>query len=518
MSDVALAAERFAMFDHLPIGSCVLRKDYTVLYWNSCLETWTDIDRSDILGHDLRDRFSHFKSPKYQHRIQTIFQGGPPTIFSSQLHKQMFPARWPGGQNLIQHTIVTAIPDFAGEEYYAFFTVEDVTELTQTIHGYRKMRDKALEEIKRREKIELSLKEVNEKLRKLDRQKSDFISMVSHELRTPISIIREGVSLCLDEVIGKINPNQRELLTDTLSSIDRLTRLVTDLLDISKIEAGKMVLRKGVFDLCGVVRRIQHNYERYVKERSLSLRTYLPDTEVELYADDDKITQIFNNLITNAIRYNMPGGEIVIRIEENDRSVVCEVSDTGMGIEEKNIPKLFSKFEQFGRVNGSGYKGTGLGLAIVKGLVEGHGGKISVESKLGKGTTFRFTLPKGKHPKILVMKDQEQDCGIVEGLSSNNNYDIIHSGSGEEGLEIARNDAPSLIILDMILPGMDGYEVVERLKQDERTRDIPVLISSGSPVDHERLSQNNSDSAIPVLEKPINSNELNKYVMELLAG
>jgi signal transduction histidine kinase len=430
----------------------------------------------------------------------------------------MFPSRWPGGQNLIQHTIVTAIPDFAGEEFYAFFTVEDVTELTQTIHGYRKMRDKALEEIKHREKIELSLKEVNEKLRKLDRQKSDFLSMVSHELRTPISIIREGVSLCLDEVIGKINPNQKELLTDTLSSIDRLTRLVTDLLDISKIEAGKMTLRMRIFDLCGVVRRIQHNYERYVNDRSLTLRTYLPDTEVELNADEDKITQIFNNLITNAIRYNMPGGEIAIRVEEDDRGVICEVSDTGMGIEEKNIPKLFSKFEQFGRVNGSGYKGTGLGLAIVKGLVDKHGGEINVESELGKGTTFRFVLPRSTRPKILVMKDQEQDYEIFEGLSSKSNYDIIQSGSGDEGIEIAQSNAPSLIILDMMLPGMDGYEVIERLKQDERTRDIPVLVSSDSPVDHERLNQNSSDSAIPVLEKPINSNDLNKYVMEILAG
>ncbi|MCJ7813584.1 PAS domain-containing sensor histidine kinase, partial [bacterium] len=257
----------------------------------------------------------------------------------------------------------------------------------------------SLRDITKRKQAEKAIKEANIKLKKLDQLKSDFLNTVSHELRTPIAVMREGVSLCMDGVGGKVTKVQKGLLDDTLESIDRLDRLVTDLLDISKIEVGRIKLRKSSFDLCKIVQKIQKDYEPQAKNKGIQINVFLPLFPLMIFADEDKITQIFNNLVSNAIRYTKKGS-IHIQVDEKKDEIECRVSDTGIGIATENIPKLFSKFEQIGRVEGPGYKGTGLGLAIVKGLVEKHGGRIWVKSELEKGSTFTFTIQKIPFPTI----------------------------------------------------------------------------------------------------------------------
>jgi len=364
--------------------------------------------------------------------------------------------------------------------------------------------------------LQNSLADHVKKLQELDRLKSDFISIVSHELRTPIAVMKGGVSLILDGVVGEITENQRDLLTDTMDNIDRLTRLVTGLLDVSKIEAGKINLRRRSTDLCAMVENIANHFDCEARDKGIQLRTELPDGVLKLFVDDDKINQIFNNLISNAIRFTRSGGEIVICVEEKEDNVECSVSDTGVGIAEKNIPKLFNKFVQIGRVDGSGYKGTGLGLVIVKGLVEMHGGKIWVESELGKGSTFRFTLKKVPFPSVLVVDDEKKIVDIVKRFLSVDDYLLLEAYGGIEAVKKAKMAHPSLIVLDMLLPDMDGYEVIEQLKRDENTNDIPILILSGAKVDKERIVQLNDCINIPILGKPIHPEELLNNVQEMV--
>jgi len=367
-----------------------------------------------------------------------------------------------------------------------------------------------------RKQAEETLKEANEELRKLDQLKSDFISIVSHELRTPIAIMQEGISLCLDGVVGKITDEQGEVLTSTLDTVDRLARLVNDLLDISKIESGKFKLRRSSLDLNQIIKKEYENYEKLTKEKGIRLQMALPEGPLKLYADEDKVTQIFKNLLSNAIRFTEAGGEITIKAEEKDDAIVCGVCDTGTGISKEYIPKLFSKFEQFGKVDGHGYKGTGLGLAIVKGLVEEHEGSIWVESELGKGSEFWFTLKKVPYPKILIADDEEPVRVLFKRFLSSDNYQFVEVSDGGEAIQKALNDSVSLIILDMMLPDISGYEIIGRLKQDVRTHDIPILIVSGYSVDEARLDQEDNHVVIPYLNKPVEVDELRNKVRELL--
>ncbi len=229
--------------------------------------------------------------------------------------------------------------------------------------------------------------------KEIDQMKTEFVSIVSHELRTPLSITKEGIALVLDGVLGALNTEQNEVLSAAQNNINRLARLINDLLDVSKLEAGKVELKRKRMNLEDPVREVAAQFAPQVKKKGLELQIDFPSGGVELYADRDHLIQIFVNLVGNALKFT-PSGTIRVFARESPDGVECVVADTGIGISKEDLPKVFSKFQQFGRVAGSGAKGTGLGLVIVKQMVELHKGKIRVESMLGTGTTFTFTLPR----------------------------------------------------------------------------------------------------------------------------
>lgn len=361
-----------------------------------------------------------------------------------------------------------------------------------------------------------SLAEHVKRLEELDRLKSDFISMVSHDLKTPLAIIRGDVSLILDGAAGAVSDTQKDLLSDSLNSIDNLTRIITDVLDVSKIEAGKMKLRRKVMDLCAIIRKVSQDFNRLLEQKALSLSIEIPEREVKLFVDDDKMTQILNNLIGNAIQFTPEGGRITVRLEDRKDDVACSVSDTGIGISEQNLPKLFSKFTQLedGRAHG---RGTGLGLVIVKNLVEMHGGQIQVDSALGEGTTFTFTLRKTPFPEILVVDDERNKVKIIKRLLSADRYRFLEAYDGLEAVALARVSRPSLIVMDMMLPKITGYEVIERLRSDQKTKSIPILILSDTLLDQERIGELGDQMIVSVLKKPVKPDALMHQVKELVS-
>ena len=243
------------------------------------------------------------------------------------------------------------------------------------------------------QEAKVRLEKSNTELKKLDRMKTDFVSMVSHELRTPLSITREGISLLLDKVPGELNNKQEKLLFAAKNHIDRLSRLIEELLDVSRIDAGKIELIKEITDIVNIARNAMASFEQAVKDKGIEFRFEANKDAININADPDRVTQIFTNLIDNSIKFTNKGS-ITIHISDEEDKVRCVVEDTGIGISEENIPKVFGRFQQFSRVAGPGPKGTGLGLSIAKGLVELHSGEIWVESKLDIGTKFAFTLPK----------------------------------------------------------------------------------------------------------------------------
>lgn len=236
------------------------------------------------------------------------------------------------------------------------------------------------------------IRDVSEE-KKADRMKEDFISVVSHELRTPLTTMKEFVSILLDEIPGRVNSEQREYLQIVDSNIERLARIINEILEIAQIESGKVQLRRELIAIDEIARAVVEELEALAAEKGLELKLEVPETSLTVYGDRDKLQQVFFNLITNAIKFT-PEGEIRVKISQTEDKILSEIQDTGIGIARSNLPKVFSKFQQFERNSEMGSWGIGLGLSITRYLVELHRGRIWVSSELGKGSIFKFELPK----------------------------------------------------------------------------------------------------------------------------
>lgn len=295
------------------------------------------------------------------------------------------------------------------------------------------------------------LEEKNRKLQRLDQLKSDFVSTVSHELRTPLAIIKEGIELVIDGIPGDINERQKNVLVISRDNINRLSRIINELLDIAKIEAGRIDLKKRQIDINELIRSFIAPFEAKVKEKGLEFKTDLPKDEVNIYIDPDRIIQVFTNLLYNAIKFTKRGF-IRLSVKDKKNEVECSVSDTGIGISETDMPKVFNKFQQFGRIPGAGDKGTGLGLSIVKGVVELHKGKVWLESKLGQGSKFIFTLPKSSERLLLkeyidtaIKKASENNLKVSFVFVSFKDLNKIKLDMPEEKIEAFLKDLAGLL-------------------------------------------------------------------------
>ena len=229
--------------------------------------------------------------------------------------------------------------------------------------------------------------------KKLLLMRDKFVSMVSHELRNPLAVLQGSIGQLSEDLSKSIDAEQKELLEMAGRAIDRLLRTTNDLLDLAKMEAGKLILQEAPFDVVSLAREIGATFSGQMKSKGLRYIENVPDQPVKILADRDKIAEVFTNLVTNAIKFTS-SGSIEIEVREGPAFVGCSVADTGPGIAAENLPRVFSKFEQFGRKTAGAAKGTGLGLAICKEIIEYHNGRIWVESKPGQGARFIFTLPK----------------------------------------------------------------------------------------------------------------------------
>jgi PAS domain S-box-containing protein len=237
-------------------------------------------------------------------------------------------------------------------------------------------------------------KHYERRLKELDKMKSDFVSNVSHELRTPLTSIKGSVDNMFDGITGPLNEKQIRYVTRIKSNSDRLGRLINELLDLSKIEAGKISLDPIDLSLYDVAKEVAENMRQVATGKLIKLEVVSHDGDAKAWADRDKVVQVLMNLIGNAVKFTPPQGEITVVIQRNnDEWVQVSVSDTGPGISKEEADKIFHKFYQVPQGSEQTSRGTGLGLAICKALVEMHGGRIWVESELGKGSTFIFTLP-----------------------------------------------------------------------------------------------------------------------------
>jgi len=371
---------------------------------------------------------------------------------------------------------------------------EELKELSRDLENKVKERTRELQE------ANIMLQRQSEKIEEANRLKSQFLANMSHELRTPMNAIIGFTNLVIRRTEGIIPERQRQNLEKVRISADNLLALINSILDLSKIEAGKVDVNVESFDLGTLVESCFSTVEP-LKGEKVRLTQQIAADVPQLWTDQAKLKQIIINLLSNALKFTEEG-EIAISAERENGHLKLAVSDTGIGIEKSALPYIFDEFRQADGSSTRRYGGTGLGLAITKKLVDLLGGRISVESEIAKGSTFTITMPimsdrvledkekakdeilKGeaaldRSKKVILAIDDEPNVILLlkEDLVEEG-YQIVGAFSGEEGIKKAKEIKPFAITLDIIMPGKDGWETLNELKADPDTKDIPVIIVS----------------------------------------
>jgi PAS domain S-box-containing protein len=332
-----------------------------------------------------------------------------------------------------------------------------------------------------------------------NRAKSQFLANMSHELRTPLNAIIGFSELLDDQAYGELNPRQHKYVTNILSSGRHLLQLINDILDLAKIEAGRLTLDVSEFTIASALEDVQRIVEPLALSKRIAVTVESADDLPPLVADRPKLKQIFYNLVSNAIKFTPEGGKVSVTARAADGGIFISVADTGIGIGSEDLERIFLEFEQVDSSYARHQEGTGLGLALTRRLVELHGGRIWVESVLGHGSTFSFVLPltpaatrpaprqgpaarlpepSDRRPVVLVVEDEKAATDLLVDYLSENGYAVAHARNGAEAIELARRLRPAAITLDIILPDTDGLEVLATLRSLPETRDIPVVVVS----------------------------------------
>ena len=346
------------------------------------------------------------------------------------------------------------------------------------------------------------LRRANTDLEHASRHKSEFLASMSHELRTPLNAIIGFSEVLVEGMFGELNAKQAEYLADVLDSGRHLLSLINDVMDLSKVEAGRMELELGPCALADIV----DNGLTMVRERASRHRIALHsvvDVDVgEIEADARKVKQVLFNLLSNAVKFTPDGGRVEVVAHINDGKVQVAVRDSGIGIAPEDHERIFEEFQQARANSSTAQEGSGLGLALAKRFVELHGGRIWLESQVGVGSTFTFTLPlrrpavapetvgreqsaapepalgRGRGSSVLVIEDDPHALGLLQMYLQDEGFSVAVAHDGQEGLALARRLQPAAITLDVLLPGVDGWDFLAQARADPVLASIPIIVVS----------------------------------------
>jgi signal transduction histidine kinase/ligand-binding sensor domain-containing protein/DNA-binding response OmpR family regulator len=407
---------------------------------------------------------------------------------------------------------------------------------------------------------EVKLKEREE----TDKIKSRFFANISHEFRTPLTLILGPIEKILSKSDDDETQKQLSLVKRSAKS---LLGLINQLLDLSRLEAGKLDLKASKSNFVPFIKGITMSFESVAERKDITLKVKSANDEIEMYFDKEKMTKIMTNLLSNAFKFTPEGGQIIVTIiESSNNSVNIKVRDSGVGISEEELPKLFDIFYQVDSLQTREHEGTGIGLALTKELVELHYGTINAESRKGEGTEFTIELPVGRRhlkdaeiveetvilsdlpideaevknlfieedsphfDKLSVTENEnviEEDKNIILIVEDNadvreyikdslgNDFQIEEASNGEQGVRKAEDIVPDLIISDIMMPKMDGNELTRILKNDEKTSHIPIILLTAKSEQASRL-EGLETGADDYLTKPFDTKELRIRIKNLI--
>jgi len=338
------------------------------------------------------------------------------------------------------------------------------------------------------------LSQANDRVIEADRLKSEFLANMSHELRTPLNSVIALSGILLARMDGDLTEEQEKQVKIIKKSGKNLLELINDILDLSKIESGKMEISLEEFYIEDVVNDDRAMVTPLASEKEINI-SFIKNEEIPVIRSDrNKIKQILLNLLSNAVKFTPTGGSITIDATGRDGRVELRVTDTGIGIAKENLDKIFDEFRQVDGSSTREYGGTGLGLAITRRLVKLLGGEIRVESEIGKGSTFIINIPvtlDGVEPltvvasridpgrkTILAVDDDPSVIYVLKKYLEGEGYQVVPAHNGAEAIRLAREVKPFAITLDIMIPGRDGWEVINELKGDPATEHIPIVVIS----------------------------------------
>ena len=403
----------------------------------------------------------------------------------------------------------------------------------------------------------------NLQLQDLDRQKTLFFQNISHEFRTPLTLTLGPLQAALDAEPGKYTPPSREQCEMMLRNSERLLLLINQLLDLSKLEAGKMKLKVREVDLVNQLSLISGSFESLAARKGIHFDMVSEEDRLEIYFDPEKMEKVFYNLLSNAFKFTGQGGKIRIKMSRTDSEALVRFKDTGKGIPKEDLPYIFERFRQVDGSSTRDYEGTGIGLSLVKEYVDLHQGQVKVQSELDLGTEFLLTLKLGKdhfnpedlseqpmaeaglilrtaelidapadeetdtpaeepreedkprsEESILVVEDnRDMRAYIMQTLRGH--FHLREAADGEEGLAQALEHRPDLILTDVMMPKMDGYALIRALSEREETRQIPVIVLTAKASEDMKV-EGLREGAHDFLSKPFNPKELTARITNLV--
>ncbi|GBE94994.1 response regulator [Nostoc cycadae] len=339
------------------------------------------------------------------------------------------------------------------------------------------------------------LRDVTER-KQIERMKDEFVSVVSHELRTPLTSIHGSLGMLTSGLLKADSDQGKRLLQIAIDSSDRLVRLINDILDIERIESGKVKMAREICNLADLIQSAVNVIQPLANKQGITLA--ISSLSIMLWADPDRIVQTLTNLLSNAIKFSMKGETVWLEIQQQEHDVLLTVKDTGRGIPADKLESIFERFQQVDSSDSRNHDGTGLGLAICKSIVQQHGGRIWAESTVGEGSKFHFTLPIYQAPQtvesapptphyplptpysplVLICDDDQAISTELQKLLQKGGYRVVAVATGEQAIATASAQQPDVILLDLLMPEMNGWQTMAILKERADTKHIPIVICS----------------------------------------
>ena len=481
--------DRFALLDLLPNGCCVIDHDLSVIYWNQILARWTGLAYDQVVGRSLVDLMPHLGQNRYRIRIEDAVRNGTPAVFSAALTPMFFTTK--AEQRVVQHTTVHRL--VANDRPFGLITASDITERFSRAERYREQRQE--------------LARMRDEAQAATRAKSAFLAIMSHEIRTPMNGILGLADLLLD---APLPPPQRQQVQTLRGCADGLLGLLNDLLDWSKIEAGRMHLEHIAYAPREVVGEVMQVLQLRAEEQGNRLITEIaPDLPQYLLGDPLRLRQILFNLVGNAVKFTQDGS-VRLHLQAQGNCLQMEVTDTGLGMDEVTCEQLFQAFTQADTSTARRFGGSGLGLAITRQLIQLMAGRIAVVSRLGQGSTFTVDLPLVPAPlpesasvvapdghaivdlhglRVLLAEDNLVNQVVARTVLTRLNCQVVVVGDGQAAVDACREGDFAVVLMDLSMPVLDGLSATIALRAEAAAagrRRIPVIALTANTADEER--------------------------------